>query len=254
MHPAARRGFSEAAQVYQRGRPDYPPAIREWLSGAMQLGTGFTALDLGAGTGKFTEALLATGVRVLAAEPVERMLGELHRRRPEVQSLVATAQRLPLRSDAVDAVICAQSFHWFAGSAALEEIHRVLRPGGRLGLVWNVRDESIEWVAALNAIMRPYERGVPRYHSGEWRGCFDGQRFGPLEENRFAHAHVGAPEQVIVERVLSVSFIAALPDHERECVAAQLRSLIATHPLLTGRDRIAFPYETRAFCSMRLAD
>ena len=254
VHPDARRGFSQAAQLYQRGRPDYPPAIAAWLRDAMRLHAGCTALDLGAGTGKFTQRLLETGAQVLAAEPVEAMLSELQRGGSQAQALVATAQRLPLQAGTVDAVTCAQSFHWFAGKAALDEIHRVLRPEGRLGLVWNVRDESVDWVAQLSAIMRPYESSIPRYHSGQWRACFEATRFSALTESQLAFEQVGSPEQVIVERVLSVSFIAVLPPEQRERVAAQLRALMATHPLLAGRDRVAFPYQTRAYCCTRLAD
>ena len=107
-------------------------------------------------------------------------------------------------------IVCAQAFHWFANPAALAEIHRVLKPGGMLGLIWNVRDESVAWVAALTRIMAPYEAGVPRYHSQEWRRLFPAEGFGPLRERHFPNSHSGPAEEVIVERILSVSFIAAL--------------------------------------------
>jgi ubiquinone/menaquinone biosynthesis C-methylase UbiE len=251
VHCAAQQGFAQAAQVYERGRPEYPEAIRGWLLNALALRAGSTAIDLGAGTGKFTRVLQHTGACVVAVEPVTAMLGQLRAGLPGVAALAATAQKLPFRPAVADAVTCAQAFHWFAGAAALTEIHRVLRPGGRLGLVWNVRDESVPWVAALSALMRPYEAEVPRFHSGQWREAFRGQLFGELHESRFAYQHVGTPQAVIIDRVLSVSFIAALPDERKANVADRLRALIAGTPELRGRELIAFPYQTRAFCCTR---
>lgn len=251
VHLAAQQGFAQAAQAYERGRPEYPQALRDWLSTALALRAGSTALDLGAGTGKFTRVLQHTGARVVAVEPVTGMLRQLSAVLPGVAALAATAQKLPFRPAVAEAVTCAQAFHWFAGAAAVAEIHRVLKPDGRLGLVWNVRDESVSWVAAVSELMRPYESGVPRFHTGQWREAFSGGLFGELQETRFAHQHIGTPQAVIIDRVLSVSFIAALPDEHRAKVADQLRALIAGTPELRGSDRIGFPYQTRAFCCTR---
>ncbi|HEY5019426.1 MAG TPA: class I SAM-dependent methyltransferase [Steroidobacteraceae bacterium] len=170
---------------------------------------------------------------------------------PGVMALAATAQKLPFKRAVADVVTCAQAFHWFAGAAALEEIHRVLKPAGKLGLVWNVRDESVSWVAAISELMRPYESGVPRFYTDRWRQAFSGDLFGDLQETCFAYEHLGTPQAVVIDRVLSVSFIAVLPQEQKRQVADQLRTLIATDPALKGRDRIAFPYQTRAFCCTR---
>jgi ubiquinone/menaquinone biosynthesis C-methylase UbiE len=252
VHCAAQRGFAQAAQVYERGRPEYPAAIRDWLLNALALRAGTTVLDLGAGTGKFTRVLHQTGASVIAVEPVTGMLRQLSAGLPEVSALAATAQKLPFKPAVAEAVTCAQAFHWFADAAALAEIHRVLKPGGRLGLVWNVRDESVPWVAALSELMRPYESGVPRFYTGRWRETFSAGLFGQLQETRFPYQHVGTPQTVIIDRVLSISFIAALPDEHRARIADQLRALIAATPELRGRDRIAFPYQTHAFCCARV--
>jgi SAM-dependent methyltransferase len=168
-------------------------------------------------------------------------------RLPGVRAVAGTAQAIPLQDGALDAVVCAQAFHWFAGREALDEFHRVLRPGGRLGLVWNVRDESVDWVAALTAIITPFEGDAPRFHKGDWRRPFPHPGFGALVETRLPHEHVGPPQQVIVDRFLSVSFIAALPDAPRAQVRAQLEALVATHPALRGREAVRFPYTTLAF-------
>ena len=252
MHQAAAKGFAREAQAYARGRPEYPSALDHWLRTELQLNETRTVVDLGAGTGKFTLRLLTTGANIIAVEPVQEMLTQLTRVVPSVAARSGTAENIPLNDGAADAVVCAQSFHWFASPAALQEIHRVLRPGGYLGLVWNLRDESVDWVAAMTDIMAPYEGDAPRYRSGAWRRLFPAPGFGPLRESHFPHLHTGDPEQVIVDRVLSVSFIAALPRPQQHVVAARLHDLIATTPALRGQEEVTVPYETVAFSCERL--
>ncbi|RBP02319.1 methyltransferase family protein [Roseiarcus fermentans] len=253
LHRSAAEGFEAGAPAYAAGRPGYPGALDGWLSDALGLGPGKTALDLGAGTGKFTPRLVATGARVTAVEPVAAMRAEFRRANPDIDIAEGRAEAIPAADASVDAVVCAQSFHWFATPAALAEIRRVLKVGGALGLVWNVRDLRVGWVAALDEIMRPYESDAPRHESGAWRNAFPAPGFSALDERRFAHAHEGPPERVIVDRVLSVSFIAALDAAERAKVEDAVRGLIAAAPDLSGRDRVAFPYETVAARSLRLS-
>ena len=162
------------------------------------------------------------------------------------------AEAIPLAGASADALVCAQAFHWFATEAALAEIRRVLRPGGRLGLIWNVRDESVDWVATITEIIAPYEGDAPRFSKGAWRQAFTGQYFTELEQSSFAYQHVGTAKEVILDRFLSVSFIAALPPHEKANVANRLRALIASHPALREREAIAFPYRTVAYRCTRL--
>lgn len=253
INPLAVAGFSAGSAAYAVGRPDYPQGVIDWLREDLGLGPGKSALDLGAGTGKFLAALRQTGASLHAVEPVAAMRERLVAANADVMALAGDAERIPLPDASLDAVLCAQSFHWFATGAALAEIRRVLKIGGALGLVWNVRDESVAWVAALTEIMAPYEGDTPRFASGAWRKPFPAPGFSPLVERRFAHVQVGPPERVIVDRVLSTSFIAALPTAEREGVAEQVRALIAATPSLAGRDEVAYPYETRAYACRRLA-
>ncbi|POZ62911.1 methyltransferase domain-containing protein [Chromobacterium alticapitis] len=249
----ARQGFSKEAGAYDRGRPEYAPQLADWLSGALGLGADSAALDLGAGTGKFTALLAAVAGKIWAVEPVDEMRARLQAKLPVVRALAGTAELIPLPDASVDAVVCAQAFHWFSSEAALAEIRRVLKPGGRLGLVWNVRDESCDWVAAITELMRPYEGDTPRFHSGDWRRPFETSRhFSAPELTALSHCHVGPPERVIVDRFLSVSFIAALPDEEKRRFAEALRRLIATHPELRGRGEVAFSYRTEAYRCVRL--
>src|ERR1700712_1930981 len=161
IHRTAAEGFTAGAESYAAGRPEYPSAIEGWLTGELGLAAGKTVLDLGAGTGKFSRSLLATGANVIAVEPVAAMLAQLVQQYPAVQAKSGPAEEIPLADASVDAVLCAQSFHWFATPASLREIHRVLKGGGALGLVWNVRDDHVAWVQKLSAIMLPYEGDAP---------------------------------------------------------------------------------------------
>lgn len=251
LHHAAQQGFSTEAQAYARGRPEYPPELLPWLTQALAVEPGNTVVDLGAGTGKFTKVLAQAGARVLAVEPVAAMREQLAAALPGVQALAGSAQAMPLPDSCAHALVCAQAFHWFASENALREMQRVLAPGGWLGLVWNVRDEAVDWVAAITEIITPHEGDAPRFYKGDWRRPFAGaggsHLFSPLELTTFSYQHVGSAQQVILDRFLSVSFIASLPAVQKADVARQLQTLVDTHPALRGQDSIAFPYRTEAY-------
>ncbi|QZP19068.1 class I SAM-dependent methyltransferase [Pseudomonas sp. DR208] len=253
VHTSAQQGFSTQAVTYAQGRPDYPRQLTGWLADTLRISAQSSVIDLGAGTGKFTRLLSALAPTLIAVEPVAAMGAQLTRLMPEVRLLNGTAESIPLPAASADAVVCAQAFHWFSTEAALAEIHRVLKPDGRLGLVWNVRDESVDWVAAITDIITPYEGDTPRFHTGRWRDAFSGKYFSQPEVTCFPYSHVGSPQEVIMDRFLSVSFIAALDDEPKARVTAQLQALIDTHPALKGRDTVAFPYQTQAYVCHRLA-
>ncbi|CDG82969.1 class I SAM-dependent methyltransferase [Janthinobacterium agaricidamnosum] len=247
IHRAAADGYTINADSYVKGRPDYPPELAGWLRGALGLHEGSTVLDLGAGTGKFTPRLVATGARVIAVEPVGQMRAKLSAALPQVEALAGSAEAIPLPDASLDAVICAQAFHWFATPAALAEIRRVLKPGGKLGLVWNMRDARVGWVASLDAIVNQVEGDTPRYYTGAWRKVFPAPGFGPLHASHFSHGHSGSPEDVVLNRVRSTSFVAALPPEQRSSIDRQVAALIASTAELAGKDVVTVPYETAAF-------
>jgi len=253
IHHAAAKGYTSRAGTYARGRPDYPPEILQWLRQRLRLESGKSVVDLGAGTGKFTNYLVKTGAHVIAVEPVPQMREQLAGLLPDVEVREGTATAIPLPDNSVDALTCAQSFHWFATRAALAEIHRVLKPGGRLGLVWNTRDENVEWIVRLSTIITPYEGDAPRFANGTWRQVFPFDGLTPLKEDHFHHAHTGTPEDVIVNRLRSVSFIAALPADEEARVVEKIRAMIEATPALSGKAEVSVPYSTVAYWAEKVA-
>ncbi len=244
IHRMAVQGYQTAASTYRAGRPDYPKELIAILHGDLSIGHGKAVLDLGAGTGKFTTLLASTGADVIAVEPVEAMRRELAAALPAVDLRDGTAAHIPMPDAAVDAVFCAQSFHWFATRATLDEIHRVLKPGGLLGLVWNVRDESVGWVAALTDLIAPYQDDTPRYRDMVWRALFPTPGFTDLNETSIPYAHEGRVEQIVLDRFMSISFVAAQTPEIQRSIEAGIHDLITRTAALSGPGPASFPYNT----------
>ena len=252
VHRAAATGFADGADIYASSRPAYPGEALDWLRDRMGIGAASRVVEVGAGTGLFTRLILETGARVLAVDPVAEMLAHLAATVPGVATAIATAETLPVAAESVDAVICATAFHWFATSPVLAEFHRVLRPGGTLGLIWNVRDTEVPWVRRLSEITDRYQDDAPRQKSQAWRDVFPAPGFSPLHETAMRYDHAGTAEEVIIGRTLSTSFIAALPDDRRATLVDEIRAMIAATPELTGKHKVHFPYVTRAYDCHRI--
>lgn len=209
-------------------------------------------LDLGAGTGKFTKLLLPFFKNIIAIEPVDGMRKKFQTLFPEVQIMFGTAEEIPLESCSVDFVLCAQAFHWFNAPVAIQEIYRILKPNGGLGLLWNVRDESFDWVRRLTEIIDPYEDGAPRYKKMYWKQAFDETNyFSKLNHQSFSYIQDGSIE-TIVDRIASISFISTLPDKTRQQILSDVRELIATHPQTKNTNIINLPYKTDVYCSQKI--
>jgi ubiquinone/menaquinone biosynthesis C-methylase UbiE len=253
VHRVADTGFDREAAAYERARPGYPPECTAWFVEHLGIGPGRDVLDLAAGTGKFTRLLEPFGARIVAAEPVDGMRDVLHRTSPAVPVVASTAERLPFRAASFDAITVAQAFHWFDAAAALEAAARVLRPGGRLGLVWNARDRSAPHVDALWSIMDRVEKNAPWRNHEEWResAFTDTPHFGPLHEATFHHEQLMTVDQV-VERFQSVSHVAVLEPAAKAEVLDEVLTLLATRPETAGRDLIPIAYRVDAYwCERR---
>lgn len=231
-------GFDTAAGVYDRVRPGYPPDAVAWFG----IEPGQVVVDLAAGTGKLTVPLLETGARVIAVEPSEGMLEVLRERAPAADVLAGTAEAIPLPEASADLVLVAQAFHWFANEDALAEIHRVLRPGGTLGLVWNRRDLSDPAHAALERAIDPWKGDTPRHRAGAWRRVIDSSPLFQLVLSEELPNDQELPPGGLVERAESISFMAALPEDKRRDALAELGAFEARTP-----PPIVLPHVTELF-------
>jgi ubiquinone/menaquinone biosynthesis C-methylase UbiE len=245
VHQAAARGFDLQADAYDRGRPGYPAEAIAFVIETLRIGPGATVVDLAAGTGKLTRELVPTGAELIAIEPVAGMREVLSRSLPDVLVTDGTAESLPLDDASVDGVVVAQAFHWFDGPRALAELARVLRPGGRLAVVFNVRDERDRVQAALERVWEPYRGDTPTHRTGAWQRAFEpADRFTPLVHRAFANDQRVSADQ-LVDRVVSVSFIATLDEARRAAIEAEVRTLLADDA------EVVLPYRTDVFWTER---
>jgi SAM-dependent methyltransferase len=215
-------GFGRGAEAYEKGRPGYPADALAWLTEKLGLGPGRTVVDLGAGTGKLSRLLAQTGARVVAIEPVEEMRRFLETV-PGVQALAGAAEAIPLRDASADACTIAQAFHWFEPIAALAEIHRVLRPGSVLAILWNRPDEADRATAGFTAVLERYRAHAPV--GSTWPEGDDlAALFTPPELRTFANVQE-LDAETIVHRLASESSIAVLPEQRRRRALREVRAL-----------------------------
>jgi SAM-dependent methyltransferase len=254
VHEVAQRGFDAASDAYERARPSYPPDAVAWLVENLAIDASKIVCDLAAGTGKLTRLLAPTGASLIAVEPVEGMSRHLRASQPDVPVVAATAEALPFDGATLDAVTVAQAFHWFDADRAFGELARVLRPGGRVGLIWNMRDRSVPWVDTLWGVMDRVEKKAPWRDHERWSDAALGERvgFGPLGVAEFHHEQHLTHDDVI-ERFASVSHVAVLPPPEREVVLDEIREILASDPATAGTADLALPYRVDAYWCERLS-
>lgn len=234
--PPRALSFDGVSDAYDRARPSYPREAVDWLVGP----AATSVLELGAGTGKLTDVLLSAGHDVLATDPLDGMLAHLRARHPACRTAVAPAEQIPVPPRSVDVVVCAQAFHWFDTEVALPEIARVLKPEGRLGVVWNVRDDRIPWVRRLSRLIEPPDDD-DRHPSDV---LVSSRVFGFVEEQTFRFWHA-LRKQDLRDLVCSTSYVATMTPVERDRVLRATDALYDDYG--RGPDGMLLPYRTHCF-------
>ncbi|HXA34322.1 MAG TPA: methyltransferase domain-containing protein [Acidimicrobiales bacterium] len=238
-------GFGDGSR-YERGRPGYPDEALAMFGRTFELGPGKRVIDLGAGTGKFTRQLALSGVEILAVEPSPSMRAELARNLPEVELVDGSAESIPAPDASVDAVFVAQAFHWFDPDRALTEMARVLRPGGGLGLIWNERDETVEWVSTLSRAIEWPERGPYRVGK-DFRPVVSAHpAFVDVDRHRYQF-HQILDHAGLMDRMASTSYITAMEPDQREAFLVPLAELVSRLP-----EPVVLPYVTNAYTARRI--
>lgn len=233
------RSFDTAAAEYERHRPEYPPAALAWVAERLELGPGKRVVDVGAGTGKLTRGLLAIGVEVVAVEPGPSMLAELRAAVPEAEAVEGSAESIPLPDASVDAAAAGQAYHWFDPERAIPELHRVIRPGGGIALLWNWWD-----------VRDPLQQRL-----GELLGFDRGEDFGGLPgEPHFAELDRATIESVrettpdtLVARLATTSAVLTAEPARRQALLDETRAIASVHG-----ERFALPQLTYVFAFRRL--
>jgi SAM-dependent methyltransferase len=244
--------FAGIAERYDQARPPIEPAPVDWALARFALDRHATVLDLAAGTGKLAAVLAPRVGRLIAVEPLDEMRAVLIDRVPTAEVMDGTAEEIPLPDGAVDAMFVGSAFHWFDGPAALREIHRVLRPGGGLAVLyprarWHHHPWMDEVSARLEPASHPASRPANQPASGVWRVVFeDTELFEPLAEARFPTT----PEMTVEQFQLFVSSwsrVAALPDAERASLLADIGAILRRN----GVERVALEAENEVFATRR---
>jgi ubiquinone/menaquinone biosynthesis C-methylase UbiE len=226
LHPLAQQ-FASVADAYERGRPEYAPAVVGALAAELRISPGGPVLDLAAGTGKLTRALVAGGYEVTAVEPQEAMRAHLAQKAPGARALAGVAEAIPLPDASVEAVTVADGFHWFDRPRALAEIRRVLRPGGGLALFNTVPDwGGASWAHELGTLVVNTRTEHPHFDGRPWQEYVreDGHFAEPYEVR--VTTFPPADLEGVLAHMASMSWIAALPDGQRTQTLAQMRTIV----------------------------
>lgn len=236
--------FGAAAGNYDRYRPRYPAAALRWALDGLR--TPARVVDLGAGTGILARGLLALGHEVVPVEPDAGMRAQLDAATSGATAIAGSAESVPLPDGSVDAVLVGQAYHWFDRERAHAEIARVLRPAGTFAPIWNVRDDSVDWVAALSRIVSVEHTAgdmIEKY------GDF-GDDFDAVELGEFPHQTPLSTDEVI-GMLHTRSYYLTAESAQQERIDRELRELFATHPDLAGQARVELPYRTLVFRARR---
>jgi SAM-dependent methyltransferase len=237
--------FGAHARAYDRARPAWPDDAARWL---VPRDAGLV-VELGAGTGKLTQALVSLGARVVAVEPDPRMLAVLRGR--GLDGVEGSAEAIPLGDGEAGAVVAGSALHWFDLDATLPEVHRVLREGGRFGFGWNHRDRRHPTIARMGQAIYAARRPELSWWTKDWAAAVGSAGlFRDVEHALFEHVH-DLPREALDDHLLSYSALASLPDSERRRVFAEVRQILEADPSLCDGDRLRLPFVVDAYRATR---
>jgi SAM-dependent methyltransferase len=227
LHPLAQQ-FASVADDYERGRPEYAPAVIGAAAAELGIRPPDPVLDLAAGTGKLTRALAGYGFTVVAVEPQEPLRAVLSDKVPVVRVLDGVAEQIPLEDGSLAAVMIADAFHWFDRPSALSEIRRVLKVGGGLALFNTVPDWSgASWAHELGTLVADSRPDHPHFDGRPWHEFVrEADGFSEPWEVRVTAYRPADPEGVLAH-MASISWIAGLPETERLDVLSRMRTIVA---------------------------
>jgi len=246
--------FGAVAAQYARYRPSYAEAAIGWCLAPVRGARPLRIVDLGAGTGILTGALVGLGADVVAVEPDPEMLAELRRRLPEVRALAGSAEAIPLPDQSVDAVLCGQAMHWFDLERALPEIGRVLRSGGVLAGLWNMEDDRVGWIAELakitkNGMTLSLWRQTPEADREEHMLLAGSDWFTPTEEDEFDNKQSRTADS-LVAGIATTSVFLLMEEAERARTLATIRDFLDGRPE-TSAGEFTLPLMTGAVRAVR---
>lgn len=227
LHPLAQK-FASVADAYEQGRPEYAPAVIGAAAAELGIQPGDRVVDLAAGTGKLTRALVAFGFDVVAVEPQEPLRAVLADKVGPARVRNGVAERIPLDDGSVAAVMIADAFHWFDRPRALREMYRVLKPAGGLALLNTVPDWSgASWAHELGTVVAGTRPEHPHFDGRPWQEFVreDGGFADPWEVRVTTYSPAEAER--VLAHMASMSWIAALAEPERVDVLARMRAIVA---------------------------
>lgn len=227
LHPLAQH-FASVAEVYERGRPEYPRAAIGALAAELGIAAGDPVLDLGAGTGKLSRALVAAGFDVTAVEPLPELRALLARRIDIERIREGVAERIPLPDASVAAVTVADAFHWFDKPVALAEIRRVLHPRGGLAVISMAPDwRDASWAHELGTLLSEMRPQHPHFDGPPWSEII--RELGGWSEPRDVQVTTREPSspERVADHMASMSWVAALPPAERDALMDRIRAIVA---------------------------
>jgi len=226
LHPLAAR-FVDVADSYERGRPEYTPEAAAAIAAELDVAPGARVLDLAAGTGKLTRALLGAGLDVVAVEPQARLREILVAVVGDGRVLDGVAEEIPLPDASVAAVTVADAFHWFDHAAALREIRRVLVAGGGLAVLRVSPDWSgASWAHEVGSLISGLRPEHPQFHGPRWQEAVEAA--GCWTSPREVHLTMCQPAdpQRVLDYIASISWIAALPEGQREETVTRIGEIV----------------------------